>query len=124
MEFSRSLEGYLAGGKKFDVLKAMELRDKKLEQANKLFIRMQKLEDQAEDLDFKITEHCDHPKTHLKLKRFTNEVPQKTHWLCTVCYQSVEVRVKNKIKDNVENTFEEIADELPSEALSKDLKTK
>ena len=75
---------------KFNLIKAIETRDKKLARANKLNLQAMKLEEEAENIDLDISEHCTHPKQYLKLKRFSDAIPQKTMWLCTACYQSVD----------------------------------
>lgn len=105
-----------------DVLQLAEKRDKKLKIANQLFLRMKKLEVDAEELDMIITDTCNHPKEHLKLKHFTEErtiFPQKTMWLCTICYQAVDFDPKEKekaLKKSVD-LLKEAWDEIPTKRL-------
>ena len=111
----------MAGGKKkkqIDVLKLAEQRDNKMRRANEHFKKMKKLEEAAVKLDLKISEECTHPSDKRKLKRFSSGIPQKTFWLCTVCYQEIEssVQKQKKIK-SIEDTFAEIFKELPAEKL-------
>jgi hypothetical protein len=104
------------------VLKLAKIRDKKLERANDYFQKMRKLEDEAEDIDMEITETCDHPQDHLKLKHFSDDSPQRTFWLCTVCYQSVEYD-PNKKEEKMQEIVDDLYltwDTLPIEALRKD----
>lgn len=96
---------------KIDIIKLAERRDKKLKRANDLYLKSQELEEEAEEIDQKISDNCHHPKSHHKLKRFTNSVPQKTMWLCTLCYQTIG---DNKTEEEaITSLFEEIFLEMP-----------
>lgn len=109
----------MAGGKKQDVIKLAEKRDKALKQANVYYTKMRKLESMAEEIDYKISDLCHHPKSHLKLKNFSDT---RTFWLCTLCYQTVDLNqdaLNKKLDDMVKDLFDDIWDELPEDSFAK-----
>ena len=63
---------------KSDIAALAKVRNRKLKKANKYYEKMRKLEAEAEDLDYKISDTCDHPKEYLKLKHFSDDTPQRT----------------------------------------------
>lgn len=102
--------------KKIDILQLAKARDKKLAEGNKHYLKMKELEDQAESIDLKILEECYHPSEHLKVREFTNSIPQKTIWLCTMCYQAIDLdpqEVEKERSKKVKTLFEDIWKEMP-----------
>jgi hypothetical protein len=111
--------------KKIDVLKLVEKRDKKLRRANDYYIKMRKLEYEAENLDIEISNFCDHPKEYLKLSYFADGIPQKSMWMCKLCYQAVDFNHKEakEVRLTKEVDFlKEVWAEIPTEHLIKDIK--
>jgi len=110
--------------KKIDVLKLVERRDKKLKRANEYYIKMRKLEDEAENIDIKISNVCDHPKEHLKLSHFLEGIPQKTMWMCKLCYQAVDLNPKTKEEKLMKEVefLKEVWAEIPTKYIQQDLK--
>lgn len=104
----------MAGGKKLDVKKLVERREKKLTMADKYYQKAKDLMAQAEELDERIHNVCDHPKEFLKLKFFTEEMPQSSMWLCTLCFQMVETKKKAKEKEKTLKSVEENIKEAKS----------
>lgn len=110
--------------KKIDVLKLVEKRDKKLKKANEHYIKMRELEYQAENLDTEISNFCDHPKEHLKISYFTEGIPQKSMWMCKLCYQAVDfnhAKVKEAKLTKEVDFLREAWSEIPTEYLVQDI---
>ncbi len=118
----------MAGGKyRSSIHKLAKRRDSLMRKANEYFKKMRRLEAEAEKLDEYITNNCTHPREYLKLKQFTKEIPQKSIWLCKLCFQGVEVgcsKNKKEVESNIEATFEDVFNEIPTEAIRKDNKRK
>lgn len=102
-----------------NILAMAEKRDKKLARANKMYLDAIKLENVAIKLDQEISNNCTHPKSHVKLKHFTNDIPQKTMWLCKICYTCIDynaekaAKEKGKSDNKAEELFDEIWEEIP-----------
>lgn len=102
------------------IIDLAEKRDKLMEKANKLSKEVDSMEKKAEEIDLYITENCTHPKEHVRLKRFNNSIPQKTFWLCKICYQEVcndddhEERL-----DSISDFLDEILSEMPVKVIRK-----
>jgi len=107
----------LAGGKKkINILELAKARDEKLAKGNEHYIKMKELEDQAESIDYRIMEECDHPSKYLKVKEFTNSIPQQTIWLCTICYQAIDLdpqKIDKERSKKIESLFRDVCNEMP-----------
>ena len=100
---------------KIDVVQIAEKRDSALAKANSYFIKMRKLEKDAEKLDLIISDNCTHPTKYLKLKNFSG---MNSFWLCQICFQTIDPNQDKKNKRNeesIEGLFDEIWEDLPVE---------